>query len=37
MRTKNKNIPKESKYFRSEIQNCPHCGTTLEYCHSVSN
>lgn len=37
MRTKNKNIPKESKYFRSEIQNCPHCGTKLEYCHSVSN
>lgn len=37
MRTKNKNIPKESKYFRPEIDDCPHCGTKLEYCHSVSN
>jgi hypothetical protein len=37
MCTKNKNIPKESKYFRPEIKYCPHCGTKLEYCHSVSN
>lgn len=36
MRTKKRLIAKETKYFKSEIQNCPHCDSKLAYCHSVS-
>lgn len=37
MRPKNRLVAKERKYYRPEIQYCPHCQTKLAYCHSVSN
>lgn len=36
MRTKNRLIPQETKYYRPEITHCPHCHEKLEYCHTVS-
>jgi len=37
MGKKIKRIPQETKYFRPEIHHCPHCGSKLEYCHTVSD
>lgn len=37
MRPKNRLVAKERKYYRPEIQHCPHCQTKLAYCHTVSN
>lgn len=36
MGKKIKRIAQETKYFRPEINHCPHCGSKLEYCHTVS-
>ncbi len=36
MRTKNRLISKETKYYKPEFQNCPHCDSKLNYCHTVS-
>lgn len=36
MRTKNRLVAEEVKYFKPEISNCPACQSKLEYCHTVS-
>jgi len=36
MRTKNRLIAEEIKYFKSEFSSCPFCHSKLEYCHTVS-
>ncbi|WP_096190889.1 transposase [Neobacillus soli] len=36
MRTKNRLVADETKYFRPEFSNCPTCQSKLDYCHTVS-
>lgn len=36
MRTKNRLVADEVKYFKPEFSNCPTCQSKLEYCHTVS-
>ncbi|MCM2531945.1 transposase [Neobacillus pocheonensis] len=36
MRTKNRLVADEIKYFRPEFSNCPTCQSKLDYCHTVS-
>jgi hypothetical protein len=36
MRTKNRLVADEVKYFKAEFSNCPTCQSKLEYCHTVS-
>jgi hypothetical protein len=36
MRTKNRLVADEVKYFRPEFSNCPTCQSMLEYRHTVS-
>lgn len=36
MRTKNRLDSKETKYYKPEFKNCPHCNVKLDYCHTVS-
>ncbi|WP_391203276.1 transposase [Psychrobacillus sp. L4] len=36
MRTKNRLVATETKYYRPEFSNCPTCQSKLDYCHTVS-
>ena len=36
MRTKNRLVADETKYFRPEFSGCPTCQSKLDYCHTVS-
>ncbi len=35
MLTKNRIVPEKTVYFRPEIKSCPHCHSSLRFCHTV--
>ena len=35
MLTKNRIVPEKTVYFRPEFKSCPHCHSSLRFCHTV--